>query len=76
VEEFSKELLRLMGEKGLTQTQVAAACGVGQTFVSKLLRCERAGLGADVYIRLCRFLGVPLEHFAGMIVPPVKKRKK
>lgn len=81
---FGEELSRLIREKELTQKAVAQACGVNQTFIGKLIRGERARLGADVLYKLCDALGVGCDHFRAFLSdapspttkPTPKKRKK
>jgi transcriptional regulator with XRE-family HTH domain len=82
MDSFGDEVRRLMTEKGLSQQQLAAAAGIHQTFVSKLLRGEKTRLGADVMFRLADALGVGCEHFkpyfpeTGTAKPALKKPAK
>lgn len=61
---FGDEVARLMEDRKLTQQQLAAAIGVHQTFVSKIIRGDRDRLGADVLFKLAKVLGVECTHFA------------
>lgn len=83
---FGEEVARLMEVRELTQQQLAAAIGVHQTFVSKVIRGDRDRLGADVLFKLAKALGVECTHFAPFFEggevpasdpePPAKKGKK
>lgn len=71
-----------MKTKGLTQAQLAEKTGSTQSYVSKLVRGEKSGLGADLLYKMCSALGVPLDHFAPYLAPgttvpppPVSKPK-
>lgn len=66
---FGEELRRLMKAKGLTQEQLAAKIGTKQSFVSKLIRGEREGIGAGVLFQMCSAFGVPADHFAPYLAP-------
>lgn len=70
---FGEEIKRLRAAKGLTQTQLAAACGVNQSFIAKIETGERPGVGADTLYGLCDALGVGCDHFRpflGAVPPP------
>ena len=75
---FGEEVDRLMKEKGVVQTSLAEACGVNQTFISKIVRGASPGLGADVLYRLCHALGVSCDHFRPFLAAdlPAMKPKK
>lgn len=61
-EELISKAARAMAEEaGLTQVQIAAEMGVGQSYVSKIMR-GRAGL--DALLRLARACGCRVEEIS------------
>jgi transcriptional regulator with XRE-family HTH domain len=76
VPKLGDEILRLMSVKGVTRGDLAKSCGVGRTFIDKLVNGERKGVGADVYLKLCDALGVPCEHFRPHLSQPQPEKPK
>lgn len=81
--EFGEEVKRLRELKGLSQIGLSQAVGVNQTFISKVERGDRPGVGAEVLYRLCDALGVGCDHFRPFLAPadttpppPVEKPKR
>jgi transcriptional regulator with XRE-family HTH domain len=67
---FAEEVKKLREAVGISQADLARQIGVNQSFVSKVERGERPGLGADVYLKLCDALGVKCDHFREFLAPP------
>jgi transcriptional regulator with XRE-family HTH domain len=67
---LAEEVKKLRDGRGLSQMELAKAIGVNQSFVSKVERGERPGIGADVLYRLCDALGVGCDHFRQFLAPP------
>ncbi len=66
---FGNEVKRLIEEKEMSQKALADACGVGQSFIGKLIRGDQVAPRADVLFRLAEALGVPTDHFKPFLVP-------
>lgn len=60
---FGEEVSRLLAEKGMSQTELAAACGTTRAFVSQLVKGKRSRLGADILYLICESLDVRCDHF-------------
>jgi transcriptional regulator with XRE-family HTH domain len=55
---FGEELRKLRLKAGLTQEEVAARADVSREYVS-MLEAEKNSPTIEVFIRLCRAIGVP-----------------
>lgn len=66
---FGEEVKWLADTNGITQKALADACGVNQSFISKLMRGEQVAPRADMLFKLAEALGVKCEHFKPFLLP-------